>query len=103
MTRGWTSADLPAVGDDDTLWTISEAACLLGPLPGYPDTLPASVTETRLRLVAAAFPWIQACGKRRTSKPGRSGRYARTYRAQDLIRLYELLGAEVDKAPPQAA
>lgn len=102
MTRGWTSADLTVVGDDEHLWTIADAARYLGPLPNDPPTLPIPAVETKLRILTAALH-LEPCGKRRTSKPGRPGRYARAYRAQDIIELYEVLGNVHRKAPPAAA
>lgn len=91
MTRGWTSDHLTPVGNDDTLWTVADAARILGPLPNYPQNTPTTATETRIRLLADAFQ-IPAQGKRRTSPKGKPGRYARVYHAQDIIELYETLG-----------
>lgn len=81
MTRGWSSRGLPAVGDDDTLWTAAQAAVLLGP----PDL---SVTEVRRLLRDKG---IEPVGKRRTTGYGQSGRYARVYRAEELIKAYDVL------------
>lgn len=77
--RGWSAAGLPAVGDDETLWTVAEAACHLGPPV-------LTVVEVR-NLVRLAR--IDPVGKRRTTSLGQSGRYARVYRAVDLIKAYE--------------
>jgi hypothetical protein len=101
MKRGWTSADLIAVGEDDTLWTVAEAARLMGPLPNDPPTLPPAAVETKLRILTCAFH-LQPCGKRRTSKPGRPGRYARVYHAQDIIELYEMLNTALGKTSSAA-
>lgn len=79
--RGWTSKGLPTVGDDDTLWTVAEAACHLGPPV-------LSVTRVR-QLVHIAN--IEPVGQRRTSPHGTAGRYARVYRAIDFIEAYEAL------------
>lgn len=81
MTRGWTSEGLPTVGDDETLWTAAQAAVLLGP----PDL---SVSEVR-RLIREQR--IGAVGKRRTTGYGQSGRHARVYRAEELIKAYDQL------------
>lgn len=79
MGRGWTSAELSVVTDDDRMWTVAQAACLLGP-PCLP------VWE--VRLLARR---MEPVGKRRTTAHGRSGRYARVYRAKDFIQAYEQL------------
>ncbi len=102
MKRGWTSQDLPVVEDDDMLWTIADAARLLGPLPNDPPTLPAAAVATKLRILTCAFE-LQPRGKRRTSSG--QGRYARVYHATDFIELYEMLGTALGnrKAPPAAA
>lgn len=91
MTRGWTSADLTPVGDDDTLWTIADTMRTLGALPGYED-LPLAVSEARVRVLTQVFG-KEPQGKRRTSPKGTPGRYARVYRAQDMIELYEMLNS----------
>lgn len=87
MSRGWTSKELKAVGDDDTLWTAAEAAVLLGP----PDL---NVAEVR-RLVSLFG--IEPVGKRRTAGQGQPGRAARVYRASDLIEAYDKLSKGVGK------
>lgn len=81
MGKGWTSVGLPAVGDDETLWTVAEAALLLGP-----PVLP--VTRVR-QLVALAG--LSPVGRRKVSLPRAPGRYARVYRAVDLIEAYDRL------------
>jgi hypothetical protein len=81
MSRGWSSAGLKAVGDDDTLWTARDAARLLGP----PELPPEKVRW----LIAIAE--LEPVGKRRTTAYGRSGRYARVYAARDFIEAYEAL------------
>lgn len=87
--RGWTAEGLPTVGDDPSLWTAGEAATLLGP--------PAlSVDQVRhlIRLTG-----IAAVGRRRSTLSGyaASGRYARVYKADDLIRAYEALHGVADQ------
>jgi len=102
MTRGWTSHDLETVGDDDTLWNVVEAATHLGPLPGDPDDTPVPATVAKLRDLTR-YLRLQAAGKRRTSRPGHPGRYARVYHASDFIRLYEHMDPDNEKTPPAAA
>lgn len=79
--RGWSSGGLKTIGDDDTLWTVAEAAVLLGP-PRLSVTQVRRMTRRRK---------MQPVGKRRTSSPGKAGRYARVYRAKDLIEAYDSL------------
>jgi hypothetical protein len=81
--RGWSTDGLPAVGDDPTLWTAAEAAVLLGP-----PELPVERVRSLIRLTG-----IQPVGKRRNTVGvmANSGRHARVYRADDLIRAYEAL------------
>lgn len=82
----WTSKDLPAVGDDDQLWTVVDAASLFA---DSDLTLAESVAEAR---ALVRLHRIQPVGKRRTSPQGRAGgRYARVYRAIDLIAAYDKL------------
>lgn len=79
--RGWSSVDLPTVGDDASLWTAGDASRLLGP----PEL---SVIEVRqLIRVTRLLP----VGKRRVTASGVSGRHARVYHAADLIRAFEAL------------
>lgn len=79
--RGWSSEGLPTVGDDDKLWTVSEASQLLGP----PELTPAQVRNL-VKLAA-----IEPVGKRRTTRFGTSGRHARVYKAEELIKAYDRL------------
>jgi hypothetical protein len=81
VTRGWSSQGLPVVADDEKLWTAAQAAVLLGP----PDL---SVSEVR-RLIRERG--LEPAGKRRTTGYGQSGRYARVYRAEELIEAYDRL------------
>lgn len=104
MTRGWTSQELPAVGDDAHLWTIMDAARHLGPLPGDPDDTPLDVTVTKLRnLVRYHRLHLPPAGKRRSTRAGQPGRYARVFRANDFIVLYESMDPDNDEKPPVAA
>lgn len=83
----WTSDDLPTVGDDPTLWTVSEAANLLGP----PQLTPAKVREL-VQLFSLKYD-MNPVGKRRVTARGRGGRHARVYKADSLIRAYnDLVG-----------
>lgn len=87
MSRGWTSDGLPTVGDDPTLWTVSEAASLLGP----PQLSPAKVREL-VQLFSLKYD-MNPVGKRRVTARGRGGRHARVYKADSLIRAYnDLVG-----------
>ena len=87
MSRGWTSDGLPTVGDDPALWTVSEAASLLGP----PQLSPAKVREL-VQLFSLKYD-MKPVGKRRVTARGRGGRHARVYRADSLIRAYnDLVG-----------
>jgi len=102
MTRGWISAELDVVGEDDTLWTVTEAAQHLGALPDHPEDTPAQITVDKLRLYTRLHPReLPPAGKRRTSPPGQPGRYARVYHARDFIALYERL--DHDAVQPVAA
>jgi len=104
MTRGWTSQNLAPVGDDERLWTIVDAASRLGPLPGDPDDTPLDTTIIRLRNAARCNQLrLPPAGKRRSARPGRPGRYARVYRADDFIALYEKMDPDNDERPPAAA
>lgn len=85
--RGWTDAGLPAVGDDGSLWTVMDASRLLGP-----PELTAAQVRNLIRLAN-----ISPVGIRR-SNPG-SGRGARVYRADDLIRVYEALHSVQSDSP----
>lgn len=102
MTRGWTSNDLTVVCEDDTLWTVADAARHLGPMPDDPEDTPLLVTVSKLRLATRLHPrHLPPAGKRRSSRPGQPGRYARVYRASSFIALYEHLDA--DSLSPAAA
>ncbi len=104
MTRGWTSQDLPLVGDDKTLWTITEAAEQLCPLPGDPENMPKRAIITKLRILASYYPRdLPAVGKRRTGRPDQPGRCARVYRATDFVAFYAKADPDNDEKPPAAA
>jgi hypothetical protein len=77
--RGWSNAGLPTVGDDGALWSVADAARLLGP----PD-LNADQVRNLIRLTN-----IRPVGIRRIGR--HSGRGARVYLAGDLIRAYDAL------------
>jgi hypothetical protein len=82
--RGWTSKGLPTVGDDPTLWTVTEAAALLGP-----PELSVDQVRALVRLIG-----LEPVGKRAgvtVIYTPSSGRYARVYPAQALIEAYEKL------------
>lgn len=81
MTRGWSSDGLRTVGDDDTLWTVADAASLLGP----PQLTPVQVRQL-IKMVD-----LEPIGKRRVTPVGRPGRHARVYRAEALIQAYDAL------------
>lgn len=79
--RGWSSASLTIVAEDERLWTVEEAAQLLGP----PVLAPWQVRQ----LVAM---WqIKPIGVRTRSGAERRGRQPRVYRALDLIRAYDAI------------
>lgn len=87
MSKGWSSDGLPTVGDDPKLWTVSDAASLLGP----PQLSPAKVREL-VELFALKYD-MRPQGKRRVSASGRGGRHARVYKADSFIRAYnDLIG-----------
>lgn len=75
--RGWSAEDLPLVGDDPKLWTVAQAAALLGP---------PRLSVEELRIIARK---MEPVGKRRTARAGQPGRCARVYKASDFIEKYE--------------
>lgn len=97
MTRGWNSHDLPVVRDDENLWTVADAAYTLGTLPGDPEDVSTLATVAKLRDLAR-YHHLDPVGKRRTTRTGQSGRYARVYRAVDFIELYEQMGRTMQNA-----
>lgn len=100
MSRGWSSQELPVVCDDENLWTVADAAHALGSLPGDPENVTQLATVAKLRDLAR-YHRLDVVGKRRSTRAGQSGRYARVYRAIDFIQLYEQMGNK--KEPPAAA
>lgn len=77
----WTSQNLKTVGDDERYWTVAQAALLLGP---------PRLTVTQVRQLVRLHR-IEPVGKRRSTRRGQPGRYARVYLATDLIKVYEML------------
>jgi hypothetical protein len=75
---GWTTGGLPAVGDNPLLWTVEDAATVLGP----PELTAAQVRH--LVRIAAVAP----VGLRQVRKNGRS---SRVYPAGSLIQAYDAL------------
>lgn len=81
MRRGWSTDGLKVVGDDPKLWTVAEAAChLVGPV----------LSVEGVRKMISLFE-IEPVGRRRTSPHGTSGRYARVYRAVELIDAHDTM------------
>lgn len=80
MKRGWTSAGLQVISQDDaSYWSTRDAAILLG------GGLKPEQIRSLIRLAG-----IQPAGKRHgPSKKG--GRYVRVYAAIDLIKAYEAI------------
>jgi hypothetical protein len=81
VSRGWSSVGLKTVGDDENLWTVTDAANLLGP----PKLSPGQVRQL------ISMMSLEPVGKRRVTVLGRSGRHARVYRAIELIKAYDAL------------
>jgi len=79
--RGWSSTGLSTVGDDENLWTVADAAALLGP---------PRLTQIQVRQLIKMLS-IQPSGKRRVTPLGRPGRHARVYDAETLIKAYDAL------------
>lgn len=79
--RGWSSAGLPTVADDETLWTVADAAGLLGP---------PQLNKTQVRQLIR-MTQIEPVGKRRVTARGTPGRHARVYKAEALIKAYDAL------------
>ena len=83
--RGWSSAGLRTVGDDDALWTVADAATLLGP---------PHLNEVQVRQLITMLS-IEPVGKRRVTPSGTPGRHARVYQAEALIKAYDALSRVV--------
>jgi len=77
--KGWSSQGLPALGDDEKFWTAGDAARLLGP-----PVLTQQQVRALIRMAS-----LTPVGKRRVTEYGKPGRYARCYRAADLIKLFD--------------
>ena len=87
VKRGWSSAGLKVVSQDDSsYWSTSEAALLLGPHL-EPDQI-----RNLIRLAG-----IVPAGKRHGPSQ-RGGRYVRVYAAIDLIRAYEAVSDVVKES-----
>lgn len=84
VKRGWSSADLPQVKDDPRLWSVAEAARLLGP----PQLEEAAVRQL-VRLAGLEPRGKRANGPRR--------RHVRVYDALELINAYEKLAEVTEK------
>lgn len=78
---GWTSYGLKTVGDDPELWTVAQAAVLLGP----PDLNIREVYN-----LVKIFG-LEPVGKRRSTVVGQSGRHARVYQASEFIKAYDAI------------
>jgi hypothetical protein len=78
MPRGWTTVDLVTVDEDERLWTVTQAAQLLGKDPG----------SVRWLIKELNIPPV---GMQRQSGSERRGRQPRVYRAIDFIRAYDNL------------
>ena len=79
--RGWTAHGLALVGEDERLWTVEEAARLLGP---------PALSTVLLRRLVTELEW-EAAGTRRADRPAARGRQPRVYRAAHFIEVYERL------------
>lgn len=86
---GWTAHGLALVGEDERLWTVEEAARLLGP---------PSLSTVLLRRLVAELEW-EALGTRQADRADGRGRQPRVYRAVDFIRVYESLSPHAQ--PPR--
>ena len=76
--RGWTSAGLSLVEQDERQWTVDDAARLL-------EERPDDVRWLIRRLN------IEPVGTRRPDRPDKRGRQPRVYWAIDLIRAHDTL------------
>jgi hypothetical protein len=80
-SKGWTATELLVVDQDERLWTVGEAAQLLGP----PVLDPVQVRQL-------VVMWqIKPVGVRSRTGAEKRGRQPRVYRAIDLIRAYDAL------------
>jgi hypothetical protein len=82
-TRGWTSAGLALVEQDDRLWTVAQAARFIAPAGLSEASACADIRWTIRRLN------IEPVGTCKQDGAERRGRQPRLYRAIDLIRAYD--------------
>lgn len=75
-TRGWTTIGLTLVDEDERLWTVAQAARLLGKRP---DDVRSLIRNLE----------IPPVGMQKQNGPEKRGRQPRIYRAIDLIRAYD--------------
>jgi chromatin segregation and condensation protein Rec8/ScpA/Scc1 (kleisin family) len=76
--KGWSSAGLELVGEDDRLWTVDEAARFLEERP----------EDLRWLIRRLNIPPV---GTRRPDRADKRGRQPRVYRAIDFIKAYDAL------------
>lgn len=81
--RGWTSAGLSVVEQDDRLWTVAQAARYIAPAGVSLTNACADVRWTIRRFN------IQPVGTCKQDGPEKRGRQPRVYRAIDLIQAYD--------------
>lgn len=80
-SKGWTATELRVIAQDERLWTVDEAAQLLGPPVLEPGQVRHLVTMWQIKPV----------GVRSRTGVEKRGRQPRVYRAIDLIRAYDAL------------
>lgn len=78
MKRGWSSAELTLVQQDEKYWTVAEAATYLGR------------RQDDVRFIIRSLN-ITPIGMQKQTGPEKRGRQPRVYRALDLIRAYDAL------------
>lgn len=74
--RGWTTIGLILVDEDEKLWTVAEAAKLLGKSPA----------DVRFMIRSLEIPPV---GMQKKNGPEKRGRQPRVFRAIDIIRAYD--------------
>jgi hypothetical protein len=79
--RGWTAQGLTLVGEDERLWTVEEAARLLGP---------PCLSTIQVRQLISMWQ-LEPVGTRRPDRDELRGRRPRVYRAIDFIKAYDTL------------
>lgn len=97
----WSSENIPAVGNDPRLWTIAEAAMALGLTPRETVVLRQKLAYTHVFPVGRRRSMIGSVDGSHSS--GNRGRYAKVYRASELIEVIELLCIIVDHRPKRHA